>query len=482
MKRTSKRMIAVLLAVMVILGSYASLGAFAAEDDALNAVAAEVTEDNAADAVEVPEAVGDPEPEPEPEPEPDPDPEVGKPTGLGKTSRACNNITLVWFAANNATGYEIYRCSADYDNGAYRKVGDVAGTTFNDVKLVAGCPYWYRVVPYTVKDGVRYYGTEAQYKTATQPQKLSSLTRARCSDVNEIKWNRVYKCSGYKVLRSSVESGNKEVLVATINGNSTTRYIDKNVRGGYTYTYNVVPIRVLYNNAVFHASGTRIALMAGLCAPNFNISSSLYRVSLNWKYNRYATRYDVYYSTDPNAKAYTPAGSTTSNSFTTGKLSGGKKLYFRVYPIYKGNGKTVTGTAHTKLVTVTGNIYGRNPGSTYIEINIAQQRMWFYKNGKLVVDTPVVTGTRYSMDTPKGFYYIYQRARNTVLTGPGYASPVDYWMAFCGGCGIHDASWRSSFGGNIYTYNGSHGCVNTPYSAVRTIYNNTGYDTPVIVY
>ena len=55
-------------------------------------------------------------------------------------------------------------------------------------------------------------------------------------------------------------------------------------------------------------------------------------------------------------------------------------------------------------------------------------------------------------------------------------------MAFSGGCGIHDASWRSSFGGNIYTYNGSHGCVNTPYSAVKKIYNNTTYGTPVIVH
>ena len=55
-------------------------------------------------------------------------------------------------------------------------------------------------------------------------------------------------------------------------------------------------------------------------------------------------------------------------------------------------------------------------------------------------------------------------------------------MGIYGGCGIHDASWRSSYGGNIYKGNGSHGCVNTPYSKVQKIYNNTGYGTPVIVY
>ena len=64
-----------------------------------------------------------------------------------------------------------------------------------------------------------------------------------------------------------------------------------------------------------------------------------------------------------------------------------------------------------------------------------------------------------------------------------YVSYVDYWMAFIGtSYGIHDASWRSEFGNPIYKGNGSHGCVNTPYSAVQTIYNNIPSGTPVIIY
>ena len=117
-----------------------------------------------------------------------------------------------------------------------------------------------------------------------------------------------------------------------------------------------------------------------------------------------------------------------------------------------------------------------------MEIDIPKQRMWFYKNGTLLVDTPVVTGNKGTADTPKGYFSVYSRARNTYLTGPGYSSFVQYWMAFSGGCGIHDASWRSTFGGNIYTYNGSHGCVNTPTAAVTKIYNNSAIGTPVIIY
>ena len=122
-------------------------------------------------------------------------------------------------------------------------------------------------------------------------------------------------------------------------------------------------------------------------------------------------------------------------------------------------------------------------GNTYVEISIDRQHMWYYKNGKLIVETDVVTGNADGWhNTPRGFHSIYSRARNTTLSGPGYSSFVEYWMAFCGGCGIHDASWRSRFGGSIYKGDGSHGCVNTPISKVKIIYNNASVGTPVIVY
>ena len=72
--------------------------------------------------------------------------------------------------------------------------------------------------------------------------------------------------------------------------------------------------------------------------------------------------------------------------------------------------------------------------------------------------------------------------RDAVLRGADYATPVSYWMPFNGGEGIHDANWRSSFGGQIYKTNGSHGCLNMPPSVAAQIYSvvSTGY--PVLVY
>ncbi len=458
MNKTSKRMLAVMLAVLTALSAFSALSVFAAEADSAVAKDAVIEEVGDGDA-----------------------PAVGNVTGLNKTTYDTNRIGLVWNKTPGATGYTVYVCDADM-NKVYSKVGDTTQTSYMVSNLRQSTMHYFKVAAYVEKNGKKYYGNTTMKVTATQPDKPAVLMRTRSSSVIEVKWNMNNNATGYKVYRASVDSGSDYVLLKTITGKKNNRYTDNNVELGKAYVYKVVTYRVLTNGCIYHSAGSTINCFAGLGAPGFAISSHLYKVWLSWSKNPYATRYDIYYSTDPNSIAYTFAGSTTGSSFMTSRLASDQKLYFRVYPIRKKDGKTYTGTANTKAITVSDSMYGVSTGNTYVEININQQRMWYYKNGKLIVDTPVVTGTRNYMDTPKGYFSVFSRARNTVLTGPGYASPVDYWMAFSGGCGIHDASWRDTFGGSIYTYDGSHGCVNTPYNAVKTIYNNSDYGTPVIVY
>lgn len=128
-------------------------------------------------------------------------------------------------------------------------------------------------------------------------------------------------------------------------------------------------------------------------------------------------------------------------------------------------------------------------GDTYVEIDLTNQRMWFYKDGQLMVDTPVVTGdSGKDYGTPTGLYCIYDLEEKAILkgednlTGKNYATPVDYWIPFNDGVGIHDAKWRGMFGGDIYKSNGSHGCVNTPWDQAKIIFNNVQIGTPVVVY
>lgn len=126
-------------------------------------------------------------------------------------------------------------------------------------------------------------------------------------------------------------------------------------------------------------------------------------------------------------------------------------------------------------------------GSSYIEVTISGQKLWLYKDGKQVLSTSIVTGNvARGKGTPTGIYSISYLDRDTVLRGPDwdgstYESPVSYWMPFNGGIGFHDATWRSQFGGDIYSSNGSHGCVNMPPNAAATLFNNIRSGFPVVV-
>ncbi|MCD7921507.1 MAG: L,D-transpeptidase/peptidoglycan binding protein [Clostridiales bacterium] len=126
---------------------------------------------------------------------------------------------------------------------------------------------------------------------------------------------------------------------------------------------------------------------------------------------------------------------------------------------------------------------GQDYGSTYVEINLTAQHLWFYKNGTPVVESDLVSGSVAAGNaTPTGAYRISYKQKDAVLRGQGYASPVSFWMPFNGGIGLHDASWRSKFGGTIYKTSGSHGCINLPYSAAKTIYENISAGDAVLVY
>lgn len=134
--------------------------------------------------------------------------------------------------------------------------------------------------------------------------------------------------------------------------------------------------------------------------------------------------------------------------------------------------------------TQKANSHGANDyGDTYVAVDLTAQHLVFYKNGKLVTSTDFVSGSILENDaTPTGSYFVNSKETDRFLTGPDYKSHVDYWMPFNGDVGLHDASWRSSFGGSIYLKHGSHGCVNLPASAAKTIFNSIEVGNAVLVY
>lgn len=143
----------------------------------------------------------------------------------------------------------------------------------------------------------------------------------------------------------------------------------------------------------------------------------------------------------------------------------------------------VYGGFATDKVTGNGSTSNDGVGDTYIDVNIDEQMVYVIKDGEIDYSTECVTGSVASgHDTPTGTYYVSWKT--TDWTMRTYDSFVNYWMPIddSTGVGLHDATWRSSFGGSIYRSNGSHGCINLPLDAARYIYNNTEVGIPVIVH
>lgn len=139
---------------------------------------------------------------------------------------------------------------------------------------------------------------------------------------------------------------------------------------------------------------------------------------------------------------------------------------------------------HVPTYTKEAYVRGKDDiGDTYIEIDMSAQKLFVFQKGEQTIETDIVTGNiKRKWDTPDGMYYVYAKQRNRTLRGEGYESFVKYWMPVNQGIGLHDASWRKKFGGDIYLKDGSHGCINIPKATAAEIYEIVEVGMPVIMY
>lgn len=164
-------------------------------------------------------------------------------------------------------------------------------------------------------------------------------------------------------------------------------------------------------------------------------------------------------------------------------LAAGQRVVNAKNDIY-GKGYSHRGTGYS-------NISNNGLGKTYVVVSLAKQHAWFYKKGKCVLSTDIVSGTDNSGNrTPKGVWYIMYQQTPSVLRGTNddgskYSSPVQYWSAFTlSGCGFHDASWRHNWSKTAYKQSGggSHGCINMHPENAGMAFHALSVGEPVIIY
>lgn len=218
-----------------------------------------------------------------------------------------------------------------------------------------------------------------------------------------------------------------------------------------------------------------------LVVGNDGLSVSLDGESMANYCTELAKKHDV--SKTKKGQFKTTTGSVISvNVPASGQTVDGNKLYESIADaINKKQSATVEAVYSEAQEEETGEYvtYGGN----YCEVDLTNQMVYVYKNGQQVVSSPCVTGCiAKGHGTPTGVYSIFSMDKNRYLNGDGYKSWVNFFVPFNGGIGFHDASWRSTFGGNIYLYSGSHGCINMPYAQVQKLFANVSMGEKVIVY
>ena len=154
--------------------------------------------------------------------------------------------------------------------------------------------------------------------------------------------------------------------------------------------------------------------------------------------------------------------------------------------------RTGAQTTREPVYSMRANAYGYNDiGSTYIEVDLSSQHMYYYQSGSIIFDSDIVSGDiRYDdRATPPGIFTLYYKKSPDVLRGQKkpdgtyeYETQVTYWMPFNGGIGFHDATWQDYFGGDRYTYAGSHGCINMPLDAAATLYSIIDSNVPIVCF
>lgn len=150
----------------------------------------------------------------------------------------------------------------------------------------------------------------------------------------------------------------------------------------------------------------------------------------------------------------------------------------------------LAGESFTRTPVTKGSASAGNPlvGSTYIEVDMESQHMWYYKDGAVVLETDIVTGRPPKFATPAGVFYVWNKETKATLKGENedgskYETPVDYWMPIdWTGVGIHDSSWQAAYGGDRYLTHGSHGCINTPPEVMKQLFDMIEEGTPVLVF
>lgn len=262
-------------------------------------------------------------------------------------SYSTGKCTISWPAYENATEYEVYRCASE--NGTYSLIGktDANTRTFTDTTKSGFKTYYYKIRA-VVRDSnglttdLRYTPVKAVKK---QQPKIKSVALSSNTKI-KITWSNVAGASGTKIYRKAANGKYKRIK--TINNNTTTSFVDKSVKKGTKYSYQIRQF-VTVGGVNYYSDYTSVKSATPMKTVSITVTPSKKKVKISYKKVAGASGYEIYMK--QSGGTYKLIKSTSKSSYTKTKLSAGKKYSFKVRAYKKVNGKRVY-ASFSKVKTV----------------------------------------------------------------------------------------------------------------------------------
>lgn len=414
---------------------------------------------------------------------------VKKPAAVSSfkvTKKAADFLKLEWKKSKEADKYYLYRAvegkNSEFNFNLYKQINK-SKTSFVDRKVESGKVYKYRLFVVRVNKGkvVKSYSKGASAFTpllATGKLKVKDCTATKIV----LAWRKIKNASKYEIYRKGEgEKDYKKIATTT-----STTYKDTKITSGANYSYKVRGYRVAVGKKRYSPFVKVLASAGEFGVKGITAKSYLCRGLFTWSAVSGVNGYDIFLCKDNGEEVY--QDTTTATNYLTKRLKSGKSYTYSIKSFKKFGGEKIYGKARKVKVNIVSTAYGKSAGNNYIEVCLETQTVNMVIDGKQYITSPVVTGMYHVYDTTRGFHRIISKKSPATLRGSAGGSSwnvgVSFWLGFTwDGQGLHDSTWRTSgYGGNVYKGNGSHGCVNTPYNAMKKIYSKAYAGMPVIVY
>jgi fibronectin type 3 domain-containing protein len=171
------------------------------------------------------------------------------------TSENSSSVTVSWNKMSKANGYVVYRATSE--NGTYKKIATIKSNStvsYTDKKLSFSKYYYYKVRPYSVKDGKTIYSDYQPIIKLRPTTKTVKITKAKATTPTKIKvtWDKISKVDGYQIYQSDSQFGTY-TKVKTITKNSTTSYTVSGLKNTNRYYFKVRTYKKV-NGKVYYGS------------------------------------------------------------------------------------------------------------------------------------------------------------------------------------------------------------------------------------